>query len=74
MVSGAAWAGETEVTEIAVSTGGGKTRAEAEFLAVTIQNSGLFEGGASRLESLRCSAGSPTDLAGISMLPNRGSC
>jgi hypothetical protein len=42
MVSGAAWAGETDVTEIAVSTGGGKTRAEAEFLAVTIQNSRVF--------------------------------
>ena len=31
-VSGAAWAGETEVTEIAVSTDGGQTWAEAEFL------------------------------------------
>src|SRR6202043_1154426 len=31
-VSGAAWAGETEVTEIAVSTDGGRTWAEAEFL------------------------------------------
>jgi DMSO/TMAO reductase YedYZ molybdopterin-dependent catalytic subunit len=31
-VSGAAWAGETGVTEIAVSTDGGQTWAEAEFL------------------------------------------
>ena len=31
-VSGAAWAGETVVTEIAVSTDGGQTWAEAEFL------------------------------------------
>jgi DMSO/TMAO reductase YedYZ molybdopterin-dependent catalytic subunit len=31
-VSGAAWAGETDVTEIAVSTDGGRTWAEAEFL------------------------------------------
>jgi DMSO/TMAO reductase YedYZ molybdopterin-dependent catalytic subunit len=31
-VFGAAWAGETEVTEIAVSTDGGQTWAEAEFL------------------------------------------
>src|SRR5437870_4636321 len=31
-VAGAAWAGETEVTEIAVSTDGGQTWAEAEFL------------------------------------------
>src|ERR1700694_2593461 len=31
-VSGAAWAGETEVTGIAVSTDGGQTWAEAEFL------------------------------------------
>jgi DMSO/TMAO reductase YedYZ molybdopterin-dependent catalytic subunit len=31
-VSGAAWAGETEVAEIAVSTDGGQTWAEAEFL------------------------------------------
>jgi DMSO/TMAO reductase YedYZ molybdopterin-dependent catalytic subunit len=31
-VSGAAWAGETEVTEIAVSTDGGQTWAKAEFL------------------------------------------
>src|SRR5580692_10279376 len=31
-VCGAAWAGETEVTEIAVSTDGGQTWAEAEFL------------------------------------------
>src|SRR5260370_22568141 len=31
-VIGAAWAGETEVTEIAVSTDGGETWAEAEFL------------------------------------------
>jgi DMSO/TMAO reductase YedYZ molybdopterin-dependent catalytic subunit len=31
-VSGAAWAGETEVTEITVSTDGGQTWAEAEFL------------------------------------------
>jgi DMSO/TMAO reductase YedYZ molybdopterin-dependent catalytic subunit len=31
-VSGAAWAGETEVTEVAVSTDGGQTWAEAEFL------------------------------------------
>jgi DMSO/TMAO reductase YedYZ molybdopterin-dependent catalytic subunit len=31
-VFGAAWAGETEVTEVAVSTDGGKTWAEAEFL------------------------------------------
>jgi len=31
-VSGAAWAGETEVTEIAISTDGGQTWAEAEFL------------------------------------------
>jgi hypothetical protein len=31
-VSGAAWAGETEVTEIAVSTDGGQTWAEGEFL------------------------------------------
>jgi DMSO/TMAO reductase YedYZ molybdopterin-dependent catalytic subunit len=31
-VSGAAWAGETEVNEIAVSTDGGHTWAEAEFL------------------------------------------
>jgi DMSO/TMAO reductase YedYZ molybdopterin-dependent catalytic subunit len=31
-VSGAAWAGETEVTEIAVSTDGGHTWAEAHFV------------------------------------------
>jgi DMSO/TMAO reductase YedYZ molybdopterin-dependent catalytic subunit len=31
-VSGAAWAGETDVTEIAVSTDGGQTWAEAEFV------------------------------------------
>ena len=31
-VCGAAWAGEAEVAEIAVSTGGGQTWAEAEFL------------------------------------------
>ena len=31
-VSGAAWTGETDVTEIAVSTDGGRTWAEAEFL------------------------------------------
>lgn len=31
-VSGAAWAGETDVTEIAVSTDGGQTWTEAEFL------------------------------------------
>ena len=31
-VSGAAWAGETDVTEIAVSTDCGQTWAEAEFL------------------------------------------
>src|SRR5258708_7537538 len=31
-VSGAAWAGETEVTEIAVSADGGRSWAEAEFL------------------------------------------
>jgi DMSO/TMAO reductase YedYZ molybdopterin-dependent catalytic subunit len=31
-VSGAAWAGETEVTEIAISTDGGQTWAAAEFL------------------------------------------
>src|SRR6202048_4327835 len=31
-VSGAAWAGETDVTENAVSTDGGQTRARAEFL------------------------------------------
>src|SRR6266436_2308833 len=31
-VSGAAWAGETDVAEIAVSTDGGQTWAEAEFL------------------------------------------
>jgi DMSO/TMAO reductase YedYZ molybdopterin-dependent catalytic subunit len=31
-LSGAAWAGETEVTGIAVSTDGGKTWAEAEFI------------------------------------------
>jgi DMSO/TMAO reductase YedYZ molybdopterin-dependent catalytic subunit len=31
-VCGAAWAGETEVTEIAVSSDGGRTWAEAEFL------------------------------------------
>ncbi len=31
-VIGAAWAGETEVTEIAVSTDGGETWAEAEFI------------------------------------------
>src|SRR5258706_14843982 len=31
-VSGAAWAGETDVAEIAVSTDGGLTWAEAEFL------------------------------------------
>ena len=31
-VSGAAWAGETDVTGIAVSTDGGQTWAEAEFL------------------------------------------
>jgi hypothetical protein len=31
-ISGAAWAGETEVTEIAVSTDGGQTWSEAEFL------------------------------------------
>jgi DMSO/TMAO reductase YedYZ molybdopterin-dependent catalytic subunit len=32
IVSGAAWAGETDVAEIAVSTDGGRTWAEAEFL------------------------------------------
>src|SRR3979411_605854 len=32
-VSGAAWTGETDVTEIAVSTDGGRTWAQAEFLA-----------------------------------------
>src|SRR4030081_2023046 len=31
-VSGAAWTGETDVTEIAVSTDGGRTWAQAEFL------------------------------------------
>src|SRR6267154_1425402 len=31
-VSGAAWAGETDVTEVAVSTDGGRSWAEAEFL------------------------------------------
>ena len=31
-VSGAAWAGETDVTEVAVSPDGGQTWAEAEFL------------------------------------------
>jgi DMSO/TMAO reductase YedYZ molybdopterin-dependent catalytic subunit len=31
-VSGAAWAGETDVSEIAVSTDGGRTWADAEFL------------------------------------------
>jgi len=31
-VSGAAWAGETDVTEIAISTDGGRTWAAAEFL------------------------------------------
>ena len=31
-IAGAAWAGETEVTEIAVSTDGGQNWAEAEFL------------------------------------------
>jgi DMSO/TMAO reductase YedYZ molybdopterin-dependent catalytic subunit len=31
-VSGAAWAGETDVTEVAVSTNGGQTWAEAEFV------------------------------------------
>jgi DMSO/TMAO reductase YedYZ molybdopterin-dependent catalytic subunit len=31
-ISGAAWTGETEVTEIAVSTNGGHTWAEAQFL------------------------------------------
>src|SRR6266480_7406232 len=31
-VSGAAWAGETEVTEVAVSTDGGQTWAQAEFV------------------------------------------
>src|SRR5882672_9632195 len=31
-ISGAAWAGETDVAEIAVSTDGGRTWAEAEFL------------------------------------------
>jgi hypothetical protein len=31
-VSGAAWAGETEVTGVAVSTDGGQTWAEAAFL------------------------------------------
>jgi DMSO/TMAO reductase YedYZ molybdopterin-dependent catalytic subunit len=31
-ISGAAWAGETEITEIAVSTDGGRTWAEAQFL------------------------------------------
>jgi DMSO/TMAO reductase YedYZ molybdopterin-dependent catalytic subunit len=31
-VSGAAWAGETDVTEIAVSTDGGRSWAEAEFV------------------------------------------
>lgn len=31
-IAGAAWAGETEVTEIAVSTDGGQTWAEAEFV------------------------------------------
>jgi DMSO/TMAO reductase YedYZ molybdopterin-dependent catalytic subunit len=30
-ISGAAWAGETDVTEIAVSTDGGRTWTEAEF-------------------------------------------
>ena len=32
IVSGAAWAGETDVTSVAVSTDGGRTWAEAEFL------------------------------------------
>jgi DMSO/TMAO reductase YedYZ molybdopterin-dependent catalytic subunit len=32
IISGAAWAGETDVAEIAVSTDGGRTWAEAEFL------------------------------------------
>src|SRR3954470_14077027 len=31
-ISGAAWAGETDVTEIAVSTDGGRTWADAEFI------------------------------------------
>ncbi len=31
-ISGAAWSGETEVTEVAVSTDGGRTWAEADFL------------------------------------------
>src|SRR6476469_158340 len=31
-VSGAAWSGDTDVTEVAVSTDGGRTWAEAEFL------------------------------------------
>jgi Mo-co oxidoreductase dimerisation domain len=31
-ISGAAWAGQTVVTEIAVSTDGGQTWAEAEFV------------------------------------------
>jgi Neuraminidase (sialidase) len=30
---GAAWAGETEVTEISVSTDGGQTWPEAEFIS-----------------------------------------
>jgi hypothetical protein len=32
LFSGAAWTGETDVTEIAVSTDGGRTWAQAEFL------------------------------------------
>jgi len=31
-ISGAAWAGETDVTEIAVSTDGGRTWTQAEFV------------------------------------------
>src|SRR5205085_5047423 len=31
-ISGAAWAGETEVAEVAVSTDGGQTWTEAEFV------------------------------------------
>src|SRR3954454_18835292 len=38
-VSGAAWAGETEVTGIAVSTDGGQTSAEAAFLDPVQRNS-----------------------------------
>ena len=33
-VRGTAWAGETEVTGVAVSTDGGRTWAEAEFLTL----------------------------------------